>query len=142
MTITMLVVSILLLVFVQRPIFAGYLECSDEYFADYQIYGPCIAQECGRFVAQLPEDYIGLIEQIADDIYYSDQAWEEIENSTVTTVDLSTRKINFDKTVTKQLQTNDKFQDLSEFMVDIVGHHIRKKVRHLFDLKGRLWVAR
>ena len=104
----MLVVSILLLVFVQRPIFAGYLECSDEYFADYQIYGPCIAQECGRFVAQLPKDYIGLIEQIADDIYYSDQAWEEIENSTVTTVDLSTRKINFDK-----------FQNLSKFWVNI-----------------------
>ena len=78
----------------------------------------------------------------ADDIYHSDQDWEEIENSTVTTVDLSTRKINFDKTVTKQLQTNDRFQDLSEFMVDIVGHHIRKKVKHLFDLKGRLWVAR
>ena len=49
----MLVLTILVLVFIKRPIFAGFLECSDEYFADYQVYGPCITQECGRFVAQL-----------------------------------------------------------------------------------------
>ena len=55
MTLTMLVLTILVLVFVERPIFAGFLECSDEYFADYQVYGPCITQECGRFVAQLHE---------------------------------------------------------------------------------------
>ena len=56
MTITMLVVlTILFLVFVQRPIFAGFIECSDDYFADYQVYGPCIAQKCGRYVMQLPE---------------------------------------------------------------------------------------
>ena len=56
MTITMLVaLTILFLIFLQRPIFAGFIECSDDYFADYQVYGPCIAQKCGRFVAQLPE---------------------------------------------------------------------------------------
>ena len=56
MTITMLVaLTILFLIFLQRPIFAGFIECSDDYFADFQVYGPCIAQKCGRFVAQLPE---------------------------------------------------------------------------------------
>jgi hypothetical protein len=50
--------TILFLIFVQRPIFAGFIECSDDYFADYQVYGPCIAQKCGRFVAQLPEGII------------------------------------------------------------------------------------
>ena len=56
MTITMLVaLTILFLIFLQRPILAGFIECSDDYFADYQVYGPCIAQKCGRFVAQLPE---------------------------------------------------------------------------------------
>ena len=50
MTITMLVaLTILFLIFLQRPIFAGFIECSDDYFADYQVYGPCIAQKCGRF---------------------------------------------------------------------------------------------
>ena len=59
MTITMLVaLTILFLIFLQRPIFAGFIECSDDYFADYQVYGPCIAQKCGRFVAQLPEGII------------------------------------------------------------------------------------
>ena len=56
MTIRMLVaLTILFLIFLQRPILAGFIECSDDYFADYQVYGPCIAQKCGRFVAQLPE---------------------------------------------------------------------------------------
>ena len=59
MTITMLVaLTILFLIFLQRPIFAGFIECSDDYFADYQVYGPCIAQKCGRFVAQLPEGIV------------------------------------------------------------------------------------
>ena len=44
--------------------------------------------------------------------------------------------------MTKEIQTNNQFQELIEFMVDVVGHQIRKKVRHLFDLKGRLWIAR
>ena len=61
MTITMLVaLTILFLIFLQRPIFAGFIECSDDYFADYQVYGPCIAQKCGRFVAQLPEGIVVL----------------------------------------------------------------------------------
>ena len=59
MTITMLVaLTILFLIFLQRPILAGFIECSDDYFADYQVYGPCIAQKCGRFVAQLPEGIV------------------------------------------------------------------------------------
>ena len=44
--------------------------------------------------------------------------------------------------MTKEIQTNNQFQELIEFMVDVVGHQIRKKARHLFDLKGRLWIAR
>merc|ERR1711963_499393 len=97
------------------------------------VYGPCIAQECGRFVAQLHEEHVDLIEEIAEDIYANYEF--DAESSTIVNVDLASQKITFDTEVTKQIQTNNQFQELIEFMVDVVGHQIRKKVRHLFDLK-------
>ena len=65
-----------------------------------------------------------------------------MKNSTITAVDFASQKISFDVKVTKILQSNQEFHKLTELMVDIVGNQIRKKVRHLFNLKGRLWIAR
>ena len=42
-----------------------YFECSDEFFADYELFGNCIAQNCGRFVIQLPEETLENIEELA-----------------------------------------------------------------------------
>ena len=85
-------------------------------------------------------DQVNLIEQIAIEI--DSNNFEEMQNSTITAVDFASQKISFDVKRTKILQTNQEFQKLTELMVDIVGNQIRKKVRHLFDLKGRLWIAR
>ena len=81
-----------------------------------------------------------MIEQIAIEV--NSNNFEEMQNSTITTVDFASQKISFDVKVTKKLQSNQEFHKLTELMVDIVGNQIRKKVRHLFNLKGRLWIAR
>ena len=83
---------------------------------------------------------MNLVEQIANEV--DSNNYEEMKNSTITAVDFASQKISFDVKRTKILQTNQEFQKLTELMVDIVGNQIRKKVRHLFDLKGRLWIAR
>ena len=83
---------------------------------------------------------MNLIEQIAIEV--NSNNFEEMQNSTITTVDFASQKISFDVNVTKKLQSNQEFHKLTELMVDIVGNQIRKKVRHLFNLKGRLWIAR
>ena len=85
-------------------------------------------------------DQVNLIEQIAIEI--DSNNFEEMKNSTITAVDFASQKISFDVKKTKKLQSNQEFHKLTELMVDIVGNQIRKKVRHLFDLKGRLWIAR
>ena len=85
-------------------------------------------------------DQVNLIEQIAIEV--GSNNFEEMQNSTITAVDFASQKISFDVKVTKVLQSNQEFHKLTELMVDIVGNQIRKKVRHLFDLKGRLWIAR
>ena len=83
---------------------------------------------------------MNLIEQIAIEI--DSNNFEEMKNSTITAVDFASQKISFDIKVTKILQSNQEFHKRTELMVDIVGNQIRKKVRHLFSLKGRLWIAR
>ena len=85
-------------------------------------------------------DQVNLIEQIAIEV--DSNNFEEMQNSTITAVDFASQKISFDVEVTKTLQSNQEFHKLTELMVDIVGNQIRKKVRHLFNLKGRLWIAR
>ena len=85
-------------------------------------------------------DQVNLTEQIAIEI--DSNNFEEMKNSTITAVDFASQKISFDVKKTKKLQSNQEFHKLTELMVDIVGNQIRKKVRHLFDLKGRLWIAR
>ena len=85
-------------------------------------------------------DQVNLIEQIAIEVDLNN--FEEMQNSTITAVDFASQKISFDVEVTKTLQSNQEFHKLTELMVDIVGNQIRKKVRHLFNLKGRLWIAR
>ena len=83
---------------------------------------------------------MNLVEQIANEV--DSNNYEEMQNSTITAVDFASQKISFDVEVTKTLQSNQEFHKLTELMVDIVGNQIRKKVRHLFNLKGRLWIAR
>ena len=85
-------------------------------------------------------DQVNLIDQIAIEV--GSNNFEEMQNSTITAVDFASQKISFDVKRTKILQRDQEFQKLTELMVDIVGNQIRKKVRHLFDLKGRLWIAR
>ena len=106
------------------------------------MYGSCIAQTCGRFVTQISEEHMQLLEEIANNIYYSVE--ENAENTTVLAMDLSTRNVSFDVEKTQTMQFQDKigFQHLVEKMVDLIGYQIRKKVRNLFDLDGKLWIAR
>ena len=59
-------------------------------------------------------------------------------------VDLASRKISFDTKHTRilQLDNDGDFQYSIEKMVDVVGNQVRKKVRNLFGLHGKLWIAR
>ena len=38
--------------------------CSDEYSADYQLYGSCITQNCGRHLVQISTKELELIGQV------------------------------------------------------------------------------
>ena len=107
----------------------------------FSVYGPCIAKRCGRFTTQLPEKQIKLIEKIADRIYNTK---EKPKNTTMLAVDLASRKISFDTKHTRilQLDKDGDFQYSIEKMVDVVGYQVRKKVRNLFGLHGKLWIAR
>ena len=43
--------------------------CSDEYSADFQLYGSCITQNCGRHLIQLSHQDIELMDTIAKGVY-------------------------------------------------------------------------
>ena len=123
------------------PIKSGYFDCSDEYFADFDIYQSCITARCGRFISQLEEPETRLIEELANQIYQSEME-KGVSEAAIFAVDLASNKGSIDKVPIKLSIKNDEFREKVENLVDSVGYRIRRKVKNIFNLKGRIWIAK
>ena len=114
--------------------------CSDEYLADFELYGACVTRNCGRHLIQLAKQDIELVDKIADLIYSAEDAKE---SSTVLTLDLASNKLTLDG-VPKEFQFKDKSQleALTDTLIDTIGHNIRSKTKKLFQIEAKLWISR
>lgn len=120
-----------------HQILGDYFDCSDEYLADFQVYGACIAQQCGRFVSQLPDEDIDLIEKVADLIHQ-----KSFNDSTFKAMDLASNIIDYNHEDYALFHPDSQYNSLVGQMVDQVGFFLRHKVKDLFNLGGNLWIAK
>jgi hypothetical protein len=123
-------------------IFGQYFDCSDEYFADFDLYGACIAQKCGRFSLQLEEIDVNLVETVSNYIYYQDDIRASAENTTIIVADLTSDKVTKDQVTTIIQSRNKQYQRLTEELLETVGYKIRGFTQELFDLNAPLWISR
>lgn len=123
-----------------HQVLSDYFPCSDEYSSDFQVYGNCIAQTCGRFVAQIPQEDMEIIEQVADLIHMKSG-----KNSTFMAMDLASNVIDYNNEEFEvfEAEKDPNYQVLSGQMIDKIGHFLRKKVKDIFDLgPSHLWIAK
>ena len=114
--------------------------CSDEYSADFQLYGSCITQNCGRHLIQLTNQDIELVDKIAENVYQQDKT---NKNATVLTLDLASNQLMVDG-VSSQFQFKDKSQleALTDLLIDTIGQNIRSKTKKLFRIQAKLYISR
>lgn len=116
-----------------------YFECSDEFSADFQLYGSCVTQKCGRFLVKTQEKDLEIIETIANFIFASEI---QGKNATVAVADLASNQITLDKRTLNMRISGRKYQLLIEQFVDQIADKIRTTVQDIFHINAKLWIAK
>ena len=59
------IITLLFIIFTNFLTCAEYFSCSDEFALDWELYGHCITETCGRFFKHLEENDLKILDDVA-----------------------------------------------------------------------------
>ena len=116
-----------------------YFSCSDEYALDWELYGHCITETCGRFFKHLEEKELKILDEVAKII--EKQVVLKHSNQTVVVADLVSESITIGQKL-DVLKTDFAFRSLTQGLLENIGYKIREMVQELFEINSKLWISR
>ena len=118
---------------------AEYFSCSDEFALDWELYGHCITETCGRFLKHLEENDLKILDDVAKII--EKQVVFKHSNQTVVVADLVSESITIGQKL-DVLKTDFAFRSLTQRLLENIGYEIRGMVQELFSINSKLWISR